>query len=647
MHAGDVLTVNYNYINTESSKYAVDNVFDDYAVVVVDGVITTLQNSSDISNDTLDYDNDKDVELSGWQTFTYTATTDGYINFGLAMLNAGDSNIDSYLMVDAIEINGTPANQTTFDLNLDVNLADTDGSEYLSVVLSDFPVGTTFSVGSLDTNSGNWIIDLAPGENLTNVEAILPEGYSGEFSYTVDAVATELSNGDTASATQQMIGSNPVDILINVDESNLSNGTAPDANALVSSGVLENVVSVDGINPDANGIITIDTGHSILEVDTINGTYTYTLTEATTEGVDDQDSFTYTLNDNSTGNIGVNIADDTPNTPSAIDVNLHIEPIVTNLSIIVDGSGSMDSTDLQLSMDAINELVARYSEIGTVHINIVQFFEGSATNTGWISSTDDVTLTSGGRTDIDQGLQSVIDTSFDGTEPVSDQNIVYFFGDGDDNTGTFDTTNWTNFVNSGTIDKLFTYSVNTESVPADIVEVADNGEDVVSEPAVNIADIADLASAVSETANAYIEGNLIGDSTGTAVIEYGADGVHIESVTVNGNTVIYDANNIVQEVNGAHGVYTINMDTGEYTYRATDYIDHQEALSVSVIDGDGDLLDSVILNVSVTFDETFKADAPTLAVNIGDGTYIDETTLFGQIQQIMHLETMVILIFTI
>ncbi len=197
-HAGDVITVQYNFINTETQNYAND-LYDDFAVAVVNGVVTKLSDSSDIANDNLNYDTNSDIETTGWQTFTYTATTDGYINLGFAVINAGDDTIDSYMMVDNVLINGQDPRLTTFDLNLNVDLVDTDGSEYLTVTLSAFPTGTTFSQGSLDTASGDWIITLAPGEDLADIQATLPAGYDGAFNYNVIAVATD-SNGDTATS---------------------------------------------------------------------------------------------------------------------------------------------------------------------------------------------------------------------------------------------------------------------------------------------------------------------------------------------------------------------------------------------------------------------------------------------------------------
>ncbi len=196
--AGDVITVQYNFINAETQNFAT-GAYDDVAVAVVNGVITKLSDSSDIADDGLNYDNNNDIETTGWQTFTYVATADGYINLGFAIINAGDDTIDSYMMVDNVLINGQDPRLATFDLNLNVDLVDTDGSEYLTVIISDFPTGTTFSQGSLDVASGDWIITLAPGESLADIQATLPTGYDGGFNYNVTAITTD-SNGDTATS---------------------------------------------------------------------------------------------------------------------------------------------------------------------------------------------------------------------------------------------------------------------------------------------------------------------------------------------------------------------------------------------------------------------------------------------------------------
>ena len=375
------------------------------------------------------------------------------------------------------------------------------------------------------------------------------------------------------------------------------------------------ITEIDGVSVTGTEIIVTAQGE--LEINTDTGDYTYTLTSPTTDvdGVDEVDSFTYTITDengvSTSANLNIVINDDTPTQTLNTNVDLHIDSITTNLSIIVDGSGSMSEDDLDLTKEAIEKLFAEYSEIGDVNINIVNFFDDdyTTTNSGWNTDLDGLTLThiDDSLTDIEDGLRSVVEQSFDGSEPEADQTLVYYFGDGNANSGTvyeseFDdyVSTWSDFINSGTIDKLFSYSVNTSSVVEDITTLADNDENDVSNNAVNIKDISDLEEAILDTVNVYVRGNILDDANGDAILSYGADGGHIESITIGSNTVDYDSSNITQNIDGLHGVYTINFETGVYTYSTLEHVNHTEDVVISITDADGDTLDSVLLTLNIT-----------------------------------------------
>jgi VCBS repeat-containing protein len=348
---------------------------------------------------------------------------------------------------------------------------------------------------------------------------------------------------------------------------------------------------------------------------------TYTPNESVT------DNFTYTVEDingaeyNST--LDVTIHDDAPVGTSPQFIDVVVEPVVTNLSVIVDGSGSMDSTDMQLTLNAINTLFSEFSALGTVNFNLVVFkADGNTTNSGWSNSVADITLQGGGGTDIEAGLQSVVTTSFDGTQPSADQNVVYFFGDGNDNSGgSLDTylPTWSAFVNSGAIDKLFTYSVNTDSVLTDIAKVADNGENEVSPDAVNISNISALSDAVSQTVDIF-SGSLTNDAYGNAMIDFGADDGHIASITIGANTVNYDEANPVQTITGSdgHGSFEINFDTGAFRYVPSDTTDYTESIEANIVDNDGDSLgNTVLLEVNVQHTETHAYSGADLDAGTG------------------------------
>ena len=122
---------------------------------------------------------------------------------------AGDgTNMLSFKEVGTGEDNGGIAIDNVFmapvetmieyDVDVSAMLADTDGSETLTVVLSGLPEGATLSVGEAGED-GTWIIETdGTSIDLTDVKMYIPES-ADEFTITATAIATD-SNGDTASA---------------------------------------------------------------------------------------------------------------------------------------------------------------------------------------------------------------------------------------------------------------------------------------------------------------------------------------------------------------------------------------------------------------------------------------------------------------
>ncbi len=79
-------------------------------------------------------------------------------------------------------------------LDITSALTDTDGSETLSVVVSEMPTGASLSAGT-DNGDGTWTLD--PGD-LAGLAVTPPAGSSDDFSLTVTSTSTESENGDTA-----------------------------------------------------------------------------------------------------------------------------------------------------------------------------------------------------------------------------------------------------------------------------------------------------------------------------------------------------------------------------------------------------------------------------------------------------------------
>ena len=84
---------------------------------------------------------------------------------------------------------------TTYPVTITADLRDTDGSETLSVSVSDLPDGVTFSAGT-DNGDGSWSFTEA---DLDGLEMTVPSG-TAAFDLNVSATATE-ADGDTNTVT--------------------------------------------------------------------------------------------------------------------------------------------------------------------------------------------------------------------------------------------------------------------------------------------------------------------------------------------------------------------------------------------------------------------------------------------------------------
>ncbi|NSY40902.1 Ig-like domain-containing protein [Leisingera sp. ANG59] len=82
------------------------------------------------------------------------------------------------------------------DLGLSAALSDTDGSEALTLTLSGFPDGATFSMGVADGD--DWVIENAQSLDLSTLTMMPPPNWNGSFTLHATARATETSNGGYA-----------------------------------------------------------------------------------------------------------------------------------------------------------------------------------------------------------------------------------------------------------------------------------------------------------------------------------------------------------------------------------------------------------------------------------------------------------------
>lgn len=104
---------------------------------------------------------------------------------------------------DGVTLNLSDASgdeDTAVPLDISALLADTDGSESLTVTISGVPSGAVLSAG---THAGNGVWTLGQGD-LSGLTLTPPTNSADDFTLTVTAVSTESGSGETASASGEI-----------------------------------------------------------------------------------------------------------------------------------------------------------------------------------------------------------------------------------------------------------------------------------------------------------------------------------------------------------------------------------------------------------------------------------------------------------
>ncbi|MDD2368061.1 MAG: hypothetical protein PHQ90_02085, partial [Sulfuricurvum sp.] len=196
MTSGMTVSWDYTLKNGEDLQSEVAKGFNDQVILVVtdpNGVKSYIMVDSSESKFPNQINN---------SSYSYTATMDGKYTFDWLVLNSGDTWKDSSLalsnanfVVDGIAYSA-PIALTA--LASAASLNDTDGSETLSVMISGIPSGAILSNGT-DNGDGSWTLT---ADQLANLYILPPDNYTGTLDLTVTATATESSNGDTASVSE-------------------------------------------------------------------------------------------------------------------------------------------------------------------------------------------------------------------------------------------------------------------------------------------------------------------------------------------------------------------------------------------------------------------------------------------------------------
>ena len=425
---------------------------------------------------------------------------------------------------------------------------------------------------------------------------------------------------------------------------------------------------------------TIDGDHGTMTITAYDaGTgvaqYSYTLGSATTDvnGVE-TDRFTITVTDgNSTSapaTVSIEIADDKPVAVNDSVTVAEASNATTDVVLVIDRSGSMSG-----QMTELKNAVQALFDSGNVHsVFIVSFdsdatFQSSGVNGGWFTNLDDAmakvnSLTAGSNTDYDAALSKVM-SSFTAPPPGGDKLVAMFLSDGEPNEtngtgsngidqddtdvgGIGEEAAWIKFLTDNGFDASYAFGfgglTTTDKAylepiawtgageTADNPYDADNAANAATDPNVIIvSSINDLGAALVNVVATPAEGNVITGSIGQDV--YGADGGHIQSITIDGTTYTWNGASSISVSGNAPGVdllantgkaitvktdlggeFTFYFDTvgsngaGKWVYEPGEVnaTHNTELFGYIIVDGDGDTANA---NLTINVLETSTPDA--------------------------------------
>ena len=229
-------------------------------------------------------------------------------------------------------------------LTIDPQLTDTDGSETLTVTISDIPDGSVLSAGTLN-NDGSYTLTTEQLENLT----ITPPAQSGlDFNLTITATTVETGSGDTS----QSVRSLPVIVNAIADALQVSTkAVSSDEDQAIALGLSPTVIDTDGSEVTSIVADNVPTG-AILSAGTRNDDGTWSLTTEELEGLqvtpaaqsddDFEITFTATTVESENGHT----------TTSEFSVPISINAVVDGVAITSGTASGLEDTAIDLDLSA-------------------------------------------------------------------------------------------------------------------------------------------------------------------------------------------------------------------------------------------------------------------------------------------------------
>lgn len=428
---------------------------------------------------------------------------------------------------------------------------------------------------------------------------------------------------------------------------------------------------------------TVNTGEGVLKLTGYTGTsfggtvnYSYTLSATidndskipagndTVNGTGFNDSVMLTVNGiggtTASDNLVVRAVDDTPSAASIVKTGQAAVGTDTNLMIVLDNSGSMDSSAnfggldrMEAAKNALLELFEQYDALGNVKVSVVSFSTTATIQQVWVDiATAKAAVLALGPTNstnyedaLIKAMSAYGQTGSSGGKLATPtvQNVTYFLSDGQpnypDGSGIdgAEVTNWTNFLNTNSI-RAYALGMGTGAVQGPLDPIAWNGVTHTELTGQVITDLSQLTSTLVALAHASpINGNLTDSGGG-----FGADGGYVKSITVNGVTYSYVQSTDTPSANTAQGTFNtssnewmvttaaggvikVDMDNGAYTYTPPSTVGSSlnESIAYTLIDNDGDTTVSQTLAVHidsasgplVVRDDRVITNAPSVAGN--------------------------------
>ncbi|WMW67128.1 VWA domain-containing protein [Nitratidesulfovibrio liaohensis] len=312
------------------------------------------------------------------------------------------------------------------------------------------------------------------------------------------------------------------------------------------------------------------------------------------------------------GTVSLTVADAVP--AAVNDVNEYAGGITTNVVVMLDVSGSMNQdadgngpgTDSRLTMaiDAINQLLHAYDDLGAVNVKLVWFDDDAQTHTGWLMGATAVqqaltilegNLNGGGATNYDAAINLVMTQLGTTGTPPADKTVGYFLSDGEPNrpygsegiSGSEQTT-WEIFLSGNHFDAVYAFGMgtgisgNTGALNPIGWESGTTSNDHVVAIITDMSQLADHLLATVPTT-----GNLLSNDNA------GADGhMSLYSITVDGTTHLIGeadaiSHKLTLDLGDNKGSLTVDFDDGSYVFTPGTHPMGTEVIGYEISDADG------------------------------------------------------------